>query len=112
MVLAAGGPLEYLRCERCCFRSDWSQLVLLPYGQSAQSFVYHLCVACRGPWNAFDFVMVLAGYTAFIPMGGGGGKAGAVRGLGGLGALGRLRTIARFGSRRSIIVWFLEVCCG
>lgn len=112
MVLAAGGPLEYLRCERCCVRSDWSQLVLLPYGQSAQSFVYHLCVACRGPWNAFDFVMVLAGYTAFIPMGGSSSNAGAVRALRALRALRPLRTIARFESLRSIIVCFLEVCCG
>lgn len=72
----------------------------------------HSFALCRGPWNAFDFVMVLAGYTAFIPMGGSSSNTGAVRALRALRALRPLRTIARFESLRSIIVCFLEVRCG
>lgn len=48
------------------------------------------------PWNAFDCVMVLAGYTTFIPMGGA-GSAGleGVKALRALRALRPLRTITR-----------------
>ena len=78
-VVAAGGPLEYL----------------------------------RGPWNCFDAAMVLAGYTAFIPTGGGGsaGTAG-IRAVRALRALRPLRTITRFEALRSIVVCFLEVRAG
>jgi len=48
------------------------------------------------PWNAFDCVMVLAGYTTFIPMGGedSSGLEG-VKALRALRALRPLRTITR-----------------
>ena len=78
-----------------------------------------VCGGCRGPWNIFDFLMVLAGYTAFIPMGGsssggggGGSSAAAIRALRALRALRPLRTITRFESLRSIVVCFLEVGAG
>ncbi len=47
------------------------------------------------PWNAFDFVMVVAGYSAFIPMGDSQGSAQGVRALRALRALRPLRTITR-----------------
>ena len=56
------------------------------------------------PWNVFDGAMVAAGYTTFIPMGGGGdgGGGGAglegVRALRALRALRPLRTITRCGA--------------
>jgi hypothetical protein len=62
------------------------------------------------PWNAFDAVMVAAGYTQFIPMGETGG-AGGVRALRALRALRPLRTITRFDSLRTVVVCFLEVGC-
>lgn len=111
MVLAAGGPLEYLRCRAGRCPLVWLKKVQL------RSFACsrperHSFALCRGPWNAFDFVMVLAGYTAFIPMGGGSSNTGAIRALRALRALRPLRTITRFESLRSIIVCFLEVRCG
>lgn len=52
----------------------------------------------RHPWNAFDCVMVLAGYTTFIPMGDS-NSAGleGVKALRALRALRPLRTITRCG---------------
>lgn len=49
------------------------------------------------PWNAFDCVMVLAGYTTFIPMGSSTDSAGlnGVKALRALRALRPLRTITR-----------------
>jgi hypothetical protein len=48
-------------------------------------------------WNVFDCVMVLAGYTTFIPMGSAAGGAGleGVKALRALRALRPLRTITR-----------------
>jgi hypothetical protein len=65
----------------------------------------------RVPWNAFDCVMVAAGYTQFIPMGDGGGGTGGIRALRALRALRPLRTITRFDSLRTVVVCFLEVRC-
>lgn len=58
-------------------------------------------------WNAFDFVMVLAGYTQFIPTGSAAG-AGGFRALRAVRALRPLRTITRFSSLRAVVVCFLE----
>lgn len=72
-------------------------------------------LSCRGPWNVFDFCMVLAGYTAFIPdsasssSSSSASSASAIRALRALRALRPLRTITRFESLRSIVVCFLEV---
>ncbi|KAF8072369.1 NaCP60E [Scenedesmus sp. PABB004] len=60
----------------------------------------------RHPWNAFDCVMVLAGYTTFIPAAGAGLEG--VKALRALRALRPLRTITRFAALRSIVVCFLE----
>lgn len=59
----------------------------------------------------FDFLMVLAGYTTFIPASSSSSasSASAVRALRALRALRPLRTITRFESLRSIVVCFLEV---
>ncbi|WIA07983.1 hypothetical protein OEZ85_007455 [Tetradesmus obliquus] len=62
------------------------------------------------PWNSFDCVMVLAGYTTFIPMdasSSGGGLEG-LKALRALRAMRPLRTITRFPALRSIVVCFLE----
>jgi hypothetical protein len=72
---------------------------------SAGSIVAYIKV----PWNAFDCVMVAAGYTQFIPMGDGEGGTGGIRALRALRALRPLRTITRFDSLRSVVVCFLEV---
>ncbi|WIA28050.1 hypothetical protein OEZ86_010635 [Tetradesmus obliquus] len=64
----------------------------------------------RHPWNSFDCVMVLAGYTTFIPMdasSSGGGLEG-LKALRALRAMRPLRTITRFPALRSIVVCFLE----
>ncbi|PSC71712.1 voltage-gated ion channel superfamily isoform A [Micractinium conductrix] len=77
MVVAAGGPIEYL----------------------------------RGPWNVFDFLMVLAGFTTFIPASSNASSASgsaAVHALRALRALRPLRTITRFEALRSIVVCFIE----
>lgn len=58
-------------------------------------------------WNCFDFVMVLAGYTQFIPTGSSAG-AGGLRALRAVRALRPLRTITRFSSLRAVVVCFLE----
>ena len=47
------------------------------------------------PWNAFDCVMVLAGYTTFIPMGENSSGLNGVKALRALRALRPLRTITR-----------------
>lgn len=48
------------------------------------------------PWNAFDCVMVLAGYTTFIPMtGASGGGLEGLKALRALRAMRPLRTITR-----------------
>lgn len=55
-------------------------------------------------------MMVLCGYTAFIPVGdGSGGGTAGIRALRALRALRPLRTITRFEALRSIVVCFLEV---
>lgn len=58
------------------------------------------------PWNAFDGVMVLAGYTTFIPMSGasGGGLEG-IKALRALRAMRPLRTITR-----CVAVWGYVWC--
>lgn len=58
-------------------------------------------------WNCFDFIMVLAGYTQFIPSGSTAG-AGGLRALRAVRALRPLRTITRFSSLRAVVVCFLE----
>lgn len=58
-------------------------------------------------WNCFDFAMVLAGYTQFIPSGSTAG-AGGLRALRAVRALRPLRTITRFSSLRAVVVCFLE----
>eukprot|EP00892_Ulva_mutabilis_P003109 jgi/Ulvmu1/1279/UM011_0003.1 len=58
-------------------------------------------------WNAFDFAMVLAGYTQFIPTGST-ASAGGFRALRAVRALRPLRTITRFSSLRAVVVCFLE----
>jgi hypothetical protein len=63
----------------------------------------------RSPWNAFDVMMAVAGYTAYIPMTGDGSTASAVDALRALRALRPLRTITRFQSLRSVVVCFVEV---
>lgn len=64
----------------------------------------------REPWNLFDGLMVLAGYTAFLPVGTESSEANSIRALRALRALRPLRTITRFESLRSVVVCFLEVC--
>lgn len=63
----------------------------------------------REPWNLFDGVMVLAGYTAFLPVGNESSGTSSIRALRALRALRPLRTITRFESLRSVVVCFLEV---
>eukprot|EP00775_Hariotina_reticulata_P006841 gene6841-7059_t len=61
------------------------------------------------PWNAFDGLMVLAGYTTFIPVSGAGGAGlSGINALRAMRALRPLRTITRFRALRSIVVCFLE----
>eukprot|EP00882_Tetradesmus_deserticola_P014154 GHRQ01015045.1.p3 GENE.GHRQ01015045.1~~GHRQ01015045.1.p3 ORF type:complete len:185 (+),score=49.55 GHRQ01015045.1:387-941(+) len=64
----------------------------------------------RHPWNAFDCVMVLAGYTTFIPIDASSGGSGleGLKALRALRAMRPLRTITRFPALRSIVVCFLE----
>lgn len=62
----------------------------------------------RQPWNQFDFFMVVAGYTAFIPNDTENKAVVAIRALR---ALRPLRTITRFEALRGVIVCFLEVRC-
>lgn len=57
-------------------------------------------------WNLFDCIMVLAGYTQFLPLGGSG--ASGIRALRAMRALRPLRTITQFASLRSIVVCFME----
>lgn len=61
----------------------------------------------KHPWNMFDFFMVVAGYTAFIPTGS--SNTGGIRALRAMRALRPLRSITRFEALRSIVVCFLEV---
>lgn len=68
----------------------------------------------KRPWNAFDFGMVAAGYTALIPVND--SNSGAIRALRAMRALRPLRTITRFESLRAVVICFLEVrvwwgCC-
>jgi hypothetical protein len=53
----------------------------------------------RHPWNFFDGVMVVAGYSQFIPMGESGAGMEGMRALRALRALRPLRTITRWVSR-------------
>ena len=46
------------------------------------------------PWNQFDFVLVMAGYSGFLPVGDSG--TGGLKALRALRALRPLRTITRF----------------
>lgn len=61
---------------------------------------------CARACAAFDFTMVVAGYTAFIPTGS--GNTSGIRALRALRALRPLRSITRFESLRAIVVCFLE----
>ncbi|KAA6417011.1 MAG: voltage-gated Ca2+ alpha subunit, partial [Trebouxia sp. A1-2] len=72
-------------------------------------------VASGGPkaylsnaWNIFDLLMVLAGYTEFLPASWFGNNTQSVKALRALRALRPLRTITRFDSLRAIVVCFLE----
>lgn len=58
-------------------------------------------------WNLFDAIMVVAGYTQFLPTGSSGNTSG-IRALRAMRALRPLRTIMRFSSLRSIIACFIE----
>ncbi|GMH39581.1 hypothetical protein BSKO_07479 [Bryopsis sp. KO-2023] len=62
----------------------------------------------KEPWNLFDGIMVLAGYTAFLPVGNESSGTSSIRALRALRALRPLRTITRFESLRSVVVCFLE----
>lgn len=115
MVVAAGGPVEYLRCEAWVAGGAGHDVrLVLPSvlpAQRTKASCGALSCPCRGPWNAFDFLMVLAGYTTFIPAGTSSAASGAaaVRAVRALRALRPLRTITRFEALRSIVVCFLEV---
>lgn len=61
------------------------------------------------PWNVFDFLMVCAGYTRFVPADSGTQGVNGVRALRAMRALRPLRTITQLESLRSIVVCFLEV---
>lgn len=63
----------------------------------------------RKPWNVFDLLMVIVGYTAFIPSDLTGGNTSAIRALRAVRALRPLRTITRFESLRAVVVCFVEV---
>jgi Ion transport protein len=60
------------------------------------------------PWNLFDAIMVIAGYTQFLPTGGTSSSTSGIRALRAMRALRPLRTIMRFSSLRSIVVCFIE----
>lgn len=59
-------------------------------------------------WNIFDCLMVLVGYTAFIPTD---SNTSGLRALRAMRALRPLRSITRFEALRSIVVCFFEVGC-
>lgn len=92
-------------CSAVCRIPTPRTLINLPL-RRAHTLTQHLS---RVPWNLFDCAMVLAGYTAFIPMSGKGGSTAGVRALRALRALRPLSTIIRFEALRSIVVCFLEV---
>lgn len=57
------------------------------------------------PWNIFDFLMVFAGYTSFLPVQ---SSTQSLRALRALRALRPLRTISRFPSLRVVVVAFID----
>merc|ERR1719383_1691996 len=57
------------------------------------------------PWNIFDFLMVFAGYTSFLPVR---SSTQSLRALRALRALRPLRTISRFPSLRVVVVAFID----
>lgn len=76
-------------------------ILRLLYHEGARNYLRH-------PWNVFDLVMVLAGYTSFLPQSDSTGNMSALRALRALRAMRPLRTVTRFQSLKVVVVSFMD----